>query len=288
MAEETEKKIDENKAAKSAVEKQGADAADLSEGQGTGGAPKAPDVSNKPPVKELTAEEKKAADTAKAEAAKKTGDEDTEETEEAPKVKDFGTYEDDNASSAISLLKEAGVTPDEAASYFSKAIQTGKLEDIDMQAMIKKIGKEKATAVLSLSTAFYNKNMAETQNRVKSVVAAAGGEQSFVKVRDFIRSEAQKNPELKKQAGEWIKMFDLNDKTALLAVSEMVEIYNKDPRHKSLQINMVHGDRSGTEVGVHTGETLSRGDYLAKVKVAEAKGDMQEVSRLRALRKASR
>lgn len=278
-----------------AIEVQGAKASDLDDGQGTGGAPKAPEAVNTPPVKEPTAEEKaatekKAADDKAAEdAALKTKEDEAaleDTTQEDAGPKDFAKYDDEAAQAVISVLKDAGVTPKEADSYFSKAVQSGKLEDIDVAGLTAKVGKEKASLVLIGAKDYYNRNMAATKEVVEAAYTEVGGQENYTKVRDYFRKAVETKPELESTLKEWNQMFDLNKKTALVAVKEMVKLYNEDPKNRSLQIRMVEGDTAATSTS--DGEKLSRNDYLAKVKVAQDKRDFEEVARLRAVRAASR
>lgn len=279
---------------------EGVSAADLNEGEGTAGAPKAPEVSNEPPKKEETADEKTAREKAEKEAAdKKTADEkaaadkkaaDEAEAkkkaeEDADKPKEFAVYNDESADSAIALLKEAGVKPEEADVFFAKAIESGKLEDIDVKGLTEKVGKEKANLIMLGVKDYYNRVNATVTKSVEEVYKVTGGEEQWKTLAAWAQEREKSDGEFGTLLNDYRQMIDTSPTQAKLAVTELVKLYNADPKNKSLNVTMTHGDSSYSH-GLDL-QYITRADYIAALKTANDKGDAAEVSRLNARRKAS-
>lgn len=261
---------------------QGASKENLSEGQsGTSGAPGLPEINNKPPVKELTAEEKAAKEAAdKVESEKKTAEEEAAKKKEA-EANEFPVYDDTAADAVTAMLKESGVTLKEADSFFAKAVETMDLNDVDVEGLTKKVGKEKADLIMIGVKDYYTRNMAETMGTVKAIHDSVGGKENYDKVAEWARNKANTDKAFAGELEQFNKMLDLNRKSAVAAITELKALYEKDPNNKTLQVKIVQGDSSATNLG---GETLTRKEYLAKVKAAEEEGNYAEANRLRAIR----
>lgn len=259
-----------------ATEKQGAPASALSQGQGTAGAPRAPEISNKPPVTETAVTP--AVETPVVETP----------VTETPQVEtsEFPTYGDDNADAIISIMREAKVTAEEAQQFFMNAAQSLDLSKIDVNGLTAKIGKEKALAVVALAKNYYEVTMSATKAKVDAAYGVVGGKDNYDKMQMFLRAEKYKNPEVKAKAEEWNKMLDASPRMAALAVKEMVETYNKSSSNKSLNIKMVEGEKSASGSNMTT-QKLTRNEYLEKMKAAQATGNRDEIARLKSQRAAS-
>lgn len=283
MADENQA-TDPNKAAAA----QGASKDNLSEGQGTGGQPVLEPIQNKAPEKELTPEQKAAKEKADQEAADKKKAEEKpaeEKTEKKDDAKDYPVYNDEAADAVTAMLKEAGVTLEEADALFAKAVESKDMKDIDVEALTKKVGKEKAALIMIGVKDYYGRKFAGIQETVTAVHDVVGGKDNWTKVAEWARNKADKDPAFAKELDQYNVMFDTNKKAALAAVNELKVAYEKDPGNKSLNVKIVQGDGSASKLG---GETLSRKDYLAKIKEAEDNRDFGEANRLRALRLASK
>ena len=269
---------------------------DLSEGE-TGNGPKAPVINNTAPKKEPTPEEKKAADEAaakeaadkkaadeKAEADKKAAEEAEKAAEEASK-KEYPVYNDETADAVVGILKEAGVTPEEADTFFRAAVESGKLEDIDVTKLTEKVGKEKANLIMVGVKDFYNRNTQAVKTVVDEVYKVTGGEEQFATLRNWALEKEKSDPAFKAELDEYRNMLNSTPVAARLAINELVKAYNADPKTKSLTVNITSGDKVGSG-GLELGY-ISRADYVAARKVAEDKRDFAEVDRLKARRSQS-
>ena len=280
----------------------GVTTADLDEGQSrSAGAPQAPEVSNTPPPEEKSAEDKaKEAEAAKIEADAKAKEEaDAKAKEEAEKaaedenkeadeeLTEYPEYGDEAADAAVSLLKEAGVTPAEADKFFREAVEANDLSKIDIAALTEKVGKDKASLIMMGVKDYYNRQMASTQESVDAVYGVVGGKENWDQVSAWARTKSNSDKAFASRMAELNQMFDLNKSAASMAARELVDLYNKDSNNKSLSVNMTHGDSSASRSGLGS-EPLSRADYIEQLKAAEAKGDKAKVAELNARRLATK
>lgn len=249
------------------------------------GVPKAPaEPSSKAPVKEPTAEEKaKLAEAETAEAARVKAE--TDKPKDAPIEDEFESYGHPGADAAIKTMKEAGVTAKQADEWFEKAARTGNAEDMNIAEMEKVLGKDKAALVGTAVKAYYADVRAESTANAKAAADAVGGQDNFNLVKDWALKKEKADPAFNKKLNEFRRMIELGTGPASMAGKALQGLYEADPNNKSLSIKMVEGDSA---TSVDSAGSITRADYLAQVKVAEAKGDHVEVARLRALRTASR
>lgn len=284
----------ENKQALGAPE--GVTNKDLSAGESHEG-PKAPVVSNTPPQKEATAEEKAAADKAAADKAEEEAKLKLAEEEEAKKkaeeeeaakkesLKEYPTYDDPAANSVVNLLKKANVTPEEADTFFRAAVESGKLEDIDVTKLAEKVGKDEADLIMIGVKQYYQNNVAATKEVVTAVDSVFGGETQRETLVAWALEREKTDVKFGEELNEYRKMFDGSPTQAKLAAQELLKAYNADPKNKSLTVSITSGDKPGS-TGLNL-EYLDRATYVKELTVAESKGDKAEVAKLNARRKVS-
>lgn len=129
---------------------QGAGKGDLNPGQTFEGAPKPPpEPGNEPPAKKgnphVQEEPDEDAPPAKKDEPKK--EESAKEDDKKAPTGQFIKIGDPAADAAIEVLKESGVTPQEAQEFFAKAMQSGNLADIDWNTIEAKLGSAKTYLV---------------------------------------------------------------------------------------------------------------------------------------------
>ena len=252
------------------------------------GIPKAPlEPSNKAPVKEQTVEEKAQAEKAAAEAKAKEAEAQQENKDAQVDDKaEFVTYGHAAADAAVSLLKESGVTPQEAEVWFAKVKETNNIEDLNFAEMEKKLGKDKANLVASAAKDYYNSAKATESGKSKAVIDEVGGDANYALVKDWALKKEKSDAKFAEQLNEYRKMIDLGPASAKLAGNALKAAYDADPSNVSLGTKMVQG--TGVPSRDSSVTSLTRNEYLTQVKVAQEKGDHAEIARLRAVRAASR
>lgn len=262
------------------------------------GAPNAPVINNAPPAKEQTPEEKalavKAAEEAAAKTAKDEADKKVLDDAEAAKKaeealaaeSEYMDYGDANANAVVDILREAKIPVQEAHELFKEAVETGDFSKIDAAKLTEKLGKAKADLVLLGVKTYYESATQATKKTVDAVHTEVGGKANYDKVQNWARALSDKDPAFAAKMEGLNAMFDLNTTAAVMAAKELVALYNKDGNNSSLTTKQVNADKAFTTDDSGS-EYLSRNDYLAKMKEANAKNDQHEINRLRAQRAAS-
>lgn len=250
---------------------------------GQGEPPKAPvEPSNQPPAQVPPKEEPPAqeADKPKEEPPK----EEAKEEQAKPEDGEWLTTGDEVADTAIDLMKDAGVSVKDAEGIFGKAMQSGKIEDIDIATLEAKVGKAKANLVLAGIRDWHTRVGAKNLATVAEVHTVVGGEAAWATLRDWAGKQEAANPDFAKDLAEYRGMLDAGGKAAKFAAQELVNLYNADPNTKGLNNSIVKGDGKPAPVG----GPLGRAEYYALVSAAEAKGDRQAVASLNARRRAGK
>lgn len=258
---------------------QGAAPADLSEGQGTGGAPKAPEIATREgldeehgsPEPKAKPEGKPAKEPAKPREAAPETPADPPEPEQGSDEwhKQFIQTGNEHADSAIDLMKEAGVSPIEANAVFQKAIESGKLDDVNWKILEDKIGKGKTALVKAGVEAFYNNEYKGRMETVGKAHEIMGSEAGWNTVRDWAQKAEKADPALKSKVDNIRAAIDLGGFAAEAAIRELRSMYEAAPGTKGLGTQKVtQGTKAAPQV---EGSALSRNDYLAeRRKLAEA------------------
>lgn len=270
---------------------------DTGEGDRGEGAPQAPVINNAPPPKEPAPEDKakeeadkRAADEAAAkEAEDKAKQEEPAKKDDQPaeELTEYPDYGDDNANAVVAILKDANIPVAEAHTLFKDAIESGDFTKINMATLTEKLGKAKADLVMLGVKSYYTNFTASVKETVTAVHNEVGGEGNFRKVQAWARAMSDKDPAFREKMDGFNQMFDLNKTAAVMAAKELASLYEKDAGNSSLIKKQVHGDRAASSNATDDAY-LTRRDYLDKMKVAQDRGDVHEINRLRTLRTQSR
>lgn len=270
---------------------QGVTPASLSDGQ-TGGGNKAPaDDGVESPAKvaeaakakedaDKLAAAKEAEDKAKAEegAKKKAGTDQVGKTE-------WAKSDDPVYNSVIEMLTDAGVSPMEGSSIFDKAVASGNMEDIDWDTLQKKVKPGQFTLIKAGVEKYYNDAYAPIQATVKKGYEIVGGEENWVKVRDWAQ-KAEKAGALP-QLDDIRKAIAQNGWIAEQGLQKLKELYEKDPKNKGLGVNKITEGNVNTVVAA--GDALTAADYRAeldKLRNGFREPDPKKLAALQARRKA--
>lgn len=238
---------------------QGATPENLSEGQGTGGAPKAPEIENNAPIKN---------DNGSGDGVVPKQEEQGKKDDE-PVITEYVEWEDPSAQAAVELLKEAGVSPSEAAGIFDKAVASGDLRDINVKALEAKVGKTKALLIMNGVRDYHQRVYVQHQQTVSEVKQVFGGEQGWEVVKSWAQNREKNDPAFKKELDGIRADLDKGGRAAKAAANDLLNLYNGSPKTKGLgNGNIVKGEGRAKE----TGGPLSRAEYNAELKKAHAAG----------------
>lgn len=269
---------------------QGVTPASLSDGQMGGGNKTPADTGVTKPVPEPTAEEKAAAqkvidDKAAADklvadeaAAKKAGTDQVGKTE-------WAKSEDPVYNSVIEMLTDSGVSPMEGSAIFDKAVASGNLEDIDWDALQKKVKPGQFTLIKAGVEKYYDDQYKPVRETVAKGHEIVGGEENWIKVRDWAQ-KAEKAGKLP-QIEEIRRAIGQNGWIAQKAIEELKSLYEKDPSNKGLGVNKI--TEGNVNQVIAAGDALNAADYrteLNKLRDGFREPDPKKLAALQARRKA--
>ena len=194
---------------------------------------------------------------------------------------EFVTYGHPAADAAVEMIREAGVTPEQATAWFKEAAATQDLSKIDYAAMEAALGKSKAAVVQSAVKEFLGETIATRNEAVDAAYNAVGGKEAFETARDYAKNS--KDPAVQKQLAVLLPMFELGPGAAAIAARELKTLYEAGPNNSALSNSVTHGDSLDNSGG----ETIGKRDYYEQITAAHKKGDKQEIQRLNNLRQYS-
>ena len=201
---------------------------------------------------------------------------------EAP-ASDYIAVGDPVADYGLGLLKEAGVSRAEAESYFQKAAESGKLEDVNMQALVQRVGEAKANLVMAGIRDWHTRANAASEVTRKTVYDAVGGEESWQVLAAWVKTNEGKDAGLAAVMPEIRSMIDAGGMQAKYAVMELMTRYNADPRTSGLNNNLLAGTAAPNPADFGP---LSKREYQALIGKANDSNDERAVAQLRARRAA--
>jgi len=253
------------------------------------GLPRAPEVVNKRPAAEQTAEEKaKLAEAENAEAAAKKAATDeaaakeaeakkTDEGKEPPKEEtDYVKYDDPAADAAVEMLRTKGIAPQDAAKWFAPVLESGDVSKMDMAAMEKALGKTEAALVATSVKDYYTRQLQTIQGTAKAITEVLGGDANLARVRTWMAA-IPATSENAKAVKEVLSMMNRGEYSAKLAAKELKALYEADAKNSSLSRSQISGDG----VSQDAPKVLSRAEYLSEMKKAQAEGNRSRISELR-------
>ncbi len=271
----------------SEVNTQGASTADMSQGSTGAEGNRAPEIVNTPPsntagdaqdVNKVDA--KAAADAAAAAKAAKAN----EKPKDADTDAEVFVVGHAAADASLAILKEAGLTKSDMDFIFGKARQSGKLGDINVQAIEAKVGKQKAALVIAGIGAYHRESTGRATEIATQVHEVAGGKEAWDRVAGWVNAKAAADPAFKAEVAELRGLLNKGGKPAKLAAKALIDQYNADPNTKGLgNGNLLRGDSASTGMS-----PLGRAEYLKEYKAAQAKGDTVAMNMLSARRAAGR
>lgn len=290
--------------AEQALANQGVPKASISDGHSGTGNKVPPAPSNKPPMPSETGPEPKIKDPVNPDA-NKTDETKAKEAEaaaaleaEAAKPDDviednswqdeYVEIDDPSASAAINMLKEAEVTPVEANAIFEKAIQSGKVEDVDWATLTLKVGKDKAHLIKAGITDYFERTVANNVATTKAVYEALDGESNWIKVKTWVQAQEKRDPSgtVAKAAQNARRAIDIGGDAAVDAATRLRKLYESAPTNKGLGTKAIVSG-TGTPEPVVQGAPLNRTDYLKALnEVHSRRHNPAEIKALDARRKA--
>jgi len=225
----------------------------------------------------LTPEELEAKEKAdKEEADKKAADEANEDGDKELDTELWGDTSSETGNAVLQMLQNAGVTPDEAKAIMFDAVVEGDMSKLDKATLEEKLGKNQAFLAIQGIQTFITDRKATGAEAVKTVHEQAGGEENWVKVRDWA-NDTNNMPEA--QLDEYAGMIDKGGAQAKFAISEMMAAYAGDTKNSDLAPALEEADTSATPAI----EPIGKVDYADKYDAIYNDKSLSEQQRSRKL-----
>jgi len=193
-------------------------------------------------------------------------------------------YTDTALTGIQGVLKDGGFTSLEANLIFEKALESGKLEDINSEKLIEKLGASKAALVLAGAKDYYDRNMATQQATIQAVHEVFGGEDNFATVKEWVAQHEGNDPIFAEKIDELRGMLNQGGFPATAAAKELLRMHNEDPNTSTPNIKLEQGDTGAKPA--NTG-AMNRKAYLDAITVAYKENDPSTIQALRARRRAT-
>ena len=207
-------------------------------------------------------------------------EEENTEEENALDTTVWGDTGSEVGNSTLTLLQNADVSTEEAKALLYDAVVAGDISKIDQEALEAKVGKAKATLILTGVKGFIQET-ADKNAAIKEVVYdAAGGEDTWNTLTDWAKAS---NTDI----SEYASMIDAGGAQARFAVQEITGLYNADPKNTAITAGTkrVEPSRGGAAPAV---KPITRAEFVEQLDAAHAAGDQKAVDRIKAARKAGR
>ncbi|HXB13651.1 MAG TPA: hypothetical protein VNZ45_16810 [Bacteroidia bacterium] len=263
---------------------QDADKQNLSDGQGTDGAPSAPKVNNAAPAKDVAAPD--VTITTETVVAPVQGTTQVAAATTASTVQEqWPTFADQALTASANLMKNAGLAPSDAKTIFAKTLQTGKIEDVDLPALEAKIGKDKAALAMIGVKDYFTRQQAFATKTIEEVESVFGGKDAYTKVKEWAIAKASTDSNFAKDVDKYREMFNAGGVSARAAALDLLSVYSKAPDTSGVVTKIVNGNKT-VSVDTSNAKPLSRSEYMTLLKAAEKTGNKREIADLNARRRA--
>jgi hypothetical protein len=253
---------------------QGAASADIDPATGGNGNAAPPAPPNEPPkdaATEKAAADQKAADEAKAAADAAAAAEAAKAKDDAPlNTELWGSTGTEVGDSVLTLLQNAGMTPDDAKAILFDAVKAGDMTKIDRDALVEKVGKAKAALILAGTENFIRRNATYTTTILKDVHEAVGGQENWAAVSGWAKANI---PEA--ELAQYRAMLDAGGPQSRFAAADLASKYNADPKNSTLPAKS--SELLGDGAPPASTRALTRAQYVAELDKAYASGASQAV-----------
>jgi hypothetical protein len=176
--------------------------------------------------------------------------------------------EDPAGQAAINMLKAKGVSPVEANAVFSKAMESGKLEDIDWKLLSTKMSADEVVLLKSGIEKYHADTYQKTAATTKAVFDLMGGQSNWEVVRAWAQNAEKTDAAIKTKVDSIRKSLELGGWSAEAAARELKTMYEAAPGTKGLGTStLTNGDTVST---ASLGGPLTKEQYTTQLKAAHA------------------
>jgi hypothetical protein len=219
-------------------------------------------------------EDQSPAEEESEEAPAEENPEDDEQSEETEDNSEYTSYEDPALKQVVRILEESEIPVAEANAIFMPAVESGDLSKINKQALVDRLGEDKADMVMVLAQSYYNTTFSEMKAIEQEAFKITGGEENYTAMQQWIADKAASDPEFAKDMEEFRSMVNTNKPRAVkAAITELFGMYRNDP-NTTIEAEMEVGDSAPNAGQV---EPLSRMEYAKEINKARRAGTYESV-----------
>lgn len=233
-------------------------------------------------IKELSGEQTKKEETPPTEQSPtEDTQQEQESSEEAPL--DLSVFESTGSEvgdSVLTLIQNAGGTPEQARALLYEAVSENDMSKIDQSALEKLVGKEKAVLVIAGAKSYSQELSARNKEVGDTLTSSVGGKENWELVSGWAKknlSEAERRElaELSNRGGNYSKF----------AANELLSRYNADPANTEIVVGTTRIEADATSNNSPTQAALTAREYHAQIKKAMRSGASEaEINKIKAAR----
>lgn len=222
--------------------------------------PAQPETPQTPPQEEVKQQEQQQADNVESPKVEEPAKEPEQKQEDWSG--DYAEIDNEHGQAAVSLLKDAGITAQEASKFFEEALATGDLSKVNWNGLSTKLDPSKMLA-LKAHASEYNRHVYAPLLETKAMAEKeVGGAKNWATLREWAQAKEKSDPDFAVKLNGIRAGINQNGYLATVAVKELKSLYNADPKTNGLNNDggLVTGDQA--PVGV---QPMTRREYYAEV-----------------------
>lgn len=182
---------------------------------------------------------------------------------EPPKY-EYPTLDNPDAQSIVNVFAEKNVDPAVLDSIFSKAIQSGNIEDVNVKALREAVGSN-ADLIMATARKVYEDNKRASEQAIKDVHNMFGGKESWEAMVAWAHAQAAADPAFATKLNTYRSMIDIGGEQRRLAVNALKESYMNDP-NVTVHPQLMQGDRLAN--GTVTNPIMTNREYSEALRAA--------------------
>ena len=184
-------------------------------------------------------------------------------------VHGYNEYSDPVLNQVTNVLKDAKVSVEDANEIFKNAIEQNDISLLNTEALVEKIGKDKADIVQALAENYYNKQKQIADTLRSRAVEVTGDEATLDTVLAWSKEKSASDPEFAKVLNEARELINSGSSMAVkAAMQELYGRYQKDP-DTTVSANTV--EPTGAAPSSPTLTPLSRMEYARECNAVHTK-----------------
>ena len=172
-------------------------------------------------------------------------------------------------NSVLGMLQNAGLTAEEGKALLFDGVSNGDASQIDMDALVAKVGQNAANIILSGTKTFIAENAAANQSIISDVHTTAGSKENWDTVSKWAVDNVPED-----ELAQYRPLIDKGGAAARFAVSELMTAYNKDSKNSTISTSSPRAEADSVSPPASTATT--RAQYVAALEKAHRQNASQK------------